>query len=217
MGVASDERQQLCDLFERLGPEAPTLCEGWVTRDLAAHLAVREHRPDALEGLWGKVGGAGQVGSKLAERAERVRAEMYDKPWPELIEVVRQGPPKWNPLRFGAVDELVNGFEYFVHHEDVRRAQPDWQPRPSTPDRDDVLWKSLSKIAKVVYGRSPVGVALRRPDGTEVAAKSGPRTVRILGEVGELVLHAASRRAARVTFEGNEADVHVVEDVRRRF
>ena len=32
-------------------PDAPTLCEGWKTRDLAAHLVVRERRPDATLGI----------------------------------------------------------------------------------------------------------------------------------------------------------------------
>src|SRR5882762_622635 len=37
------ERRELCDLFLELGPDAPTLCEGWTTLDLAAHLVLREH------------------------------------------------------------------------------------------------------------------------------------------------------------------------------
>ena len=206
MGVAHDERQALCALFDQLGPDAPTLCQGWATKDLAVHLVVRERRPDAL---------ASRLLKSLAERGERIEAELRDKPWPELVEQVRQGPPKWNPLGIGAVDETVNSTEFFVHHEDVRRAQPGWQPRPPDHDRDELLWKSLARISKWLYGRSPVGVVLRRPDGTEIAAKRGPRTVRILGVPGELMLHAFSRREAQVTFDGNDADVLAVEDLRR--
>ncbi|MDA3624377.1 TIGR03085 family metal-binding protein [Saccharopolyspora sp. WRP15-2] len=206
MGVASDERQQLCDLFEQLGPDAPTLCEGWATRDLAVHLVVRERRPDAL---------AGKFLKSLSERSERIEDELRALPWPELVDQVRQGPPKWNPMGLAGVDEAVNAAEFYVHHEDVRRAQPDWQPRPSEPEREEALWKSLGRMARMFYGRSPVGVVLRRPDGTEIAAKRGPRTVRILGEPSELVLHAFSRRAAKVTFDGNEADVLAVQDLRR--
>ncbi|GAA0519708.1 TIGR03085 family metal-binding protein [Saccharopolyspora thermophila] len=208
MGVASDERQQLCGLLEQVGPDAPTLCEGWTTRDLAVHLVVRERRPDAF---------AGRLVKALAQRSERIENELRELSWAELVDRIRQGPPKWNPLGLSGVDEAVNAAEFYVHHEDVRRAQPDWQPRPTDPQREDALWKSLSRVAKVFYGRSPVGVVLRRPDGTEIAAKRGPRTVRILGEPSELILHAFSRGAAKVTFDGNEADVLAVEDLRRSF
>lgn len=206
MSVASDEREQLCNLFEQVGPEAPTLCEGWQTRDLAVHLVMRERRPDAL---------AGRLVKSLAERGDRIRSELHALPWAELIAQLRQGPPKWNPLGIGTVDEFVNSAEYFVHHEDVRRAGAEWQPRAADPQRDEALWKALSKAAKVFYGRSPVGVTLRRPDGTEIQAKRGPRTVRISGDVGELLLHAFGRKQLQVSFEGNEADVLAVEDLRR--
>jgi uncharacterized protein (TIGR03085 family) len=208
MGVASDERQQLCDLFEQLGPDAPTLCEGWTTKDLAVHLVVRERRPDAVAGKFVKA---------LADRSERIQNELRGLSWPELIDQIRQGPPKWNPLGFSGVDEAVNAAEFYVHHEDVRRAQPGWQPRPSDPEREEALWKSLGRVAKMFYGRSPVGVVLRRPDGTEIAAKRGPRTVRFIGEPSELILHAFGRRATKITSEGNEADVLAVEDLRRSF
>ena len=59
---AWSERQQLCDELERLGPDAPTLCEGWATRDLAAHLYLRERRPDL---------GIGAYVPPLAGRLER--------------------------------------------------------------------------------------------------------------------------------------------------
>ena len=45
------ERYALCDTFEAVGPDAPTLCTPWRTRDLAAHLVIREGRPDAAVGL----------------------------------------------------------------------------------------------------------------------------------------------------------------------
>jgi uncharacterized protein (TIGR03085 family) len=206
MGVASDERQQLCDLFEQVGPDAPTLCEGWNARDLAVHLVLRERRPDAVAGRFVKA---------LADHGQRVEGQIRQQSWPELVDQVRQGPPKWNPLNIASLNELVNAAEFYVHHEDVRRAAEGWQPRAADPDREEALWKALSKVAKLIYGRSPVGVVLHRPDGTEIAARRGPRTVRINGEPSELVLHAFGRRAANVTFDGNEADVVAVEELRR--
>lgn len=208
MGVASDERQLLCQLFEQVGPDAPTLCEGWRTRDLAVHLVVRERRPDAL---------AGRLIKALADRGEQAEQELRELPWSELVERIRQGPPRWNPTSIGGVDEAVNAAEFYVHHEDVRRAAPDWTPRPVDEAREEGLWKSLGRVARVFYGRSPVGVVLRRTDGTEIAAKRGPRTVRVVGEPSELVLYAFGRKEANVTFDGNEADILAMQDLRRSF
>ena len=49
------ERSELCDLFLAVGPEAPTLCDGWTTLDLAAHLVVREHDPRSGFAILGAV------------------------------------------------------------------------------------------------------------------------------------------------------------------
>ena len=49
---ARSERLALCRTLERVGPDAPTLCPPWRTRDLAAHLVLRERRPDAAPGIW---------------------------------------------------------------------------------------------------------------------------------------------------------------------
>ena len=47
MSYSQEERLALCALLDKSGPDAPTLCEGWTTGDLAAHLVLREHRPAA--------------------------------------------------------------------------------------------------------------------------------------------------------------------------
>ncbi len=59
------ERQTLSQLFDQLGPDAPTLCSGWTTLDLAAHLVVRERRPDS---------GPGLVWPPMAGYTDRVRS-----------------------------------------------------------------------------------------------------------------------------------------------
>ena len=45
-GHAARERQALCDTLERVGPAAPTLCDPWSSAELAAHLVIRDSRPD---------------------------------------------------------------------------------------------------------------------------------------------------------------------------
>jgi uncharacterized protein (TIGR03085 family) len=208
MGVARAERDQLSDLFDQVGPDGPTLCEGWTTRDLAAHLVVRDRRPDAAGGI---------LLSALASYTEKVQQGYAGKPWDELVTLVRTGPPAWSPLRLGPLDELVNGAEYFIHHEDVRRAVDGWEPRPPDPLRDAALWRALRYVGRNAYRKSTVGVLLRRPDGETVAAKRGPNAVIISGSPGELLLHAFGRSQVLVEYDGDDAAIAAIEGMKRSF
>ena len=194
---AQAERGVLCDLFEELGPEARTLCEGWTTRDLAAHLVVRERRPDS---------GPGLVWPPLAGYTDRVRVAARDRmTWPELIESVRCGPPAL--LR--PFDPAMNTVEYFIHVEDVRRAQPEWEPRPLAPSLSDALWKRAG--AAGMAKRIEATVELTSPGRPPKVAGHGPE-VTIAGEPGEHVLFGAGRQGvARVELTGDD---HLVERLR---
>jgi uncharacterized protein (TIGR03085 family) len=198
MGVAADERHALCVLFEGAGPDAPTLCAGWRTRDLAAHLLVRERRPDAALGI---------LVPALASRTQRVQVEYAAKPWPELVARLRSGPAWYWPTAIAAVDELANGAEFLVHHEDVRRGQPGWEPRAGDPVRDATAWKAARNVAKITLRKSPVGVVLRTADGRQAAVKAGTETVTVVGEPVELLLFVFGRDEVRATFEGDLAAV----------
>jgi len=192
MSLASRERAALCDLFEQVGPDAPTLCEGWDTRDLAAHLHLRETSPLAV----------GILVSPLSGAMERRQREMASGDWQNLVARVRT-PPWWSPSSIDAVDARANGAEYFVHHEDVRRAQPGWQPRPLSEADERALWGILKAMGKQLYRRCPVPLVLRRPDGAELTVRPGHPSVVLSGPVSELVMHAYGRtEQARVAVEG---------------
>ena len=206
MGVARDERELLSDLFTRVGPDAPTLCDPWRTRDLAAHLVLRERRPDAALGILAK---------PLAGHTQKVQDAYAAKPWDELVHLVRTGPPTWSPYRLPALDETLNSIEYFVHHEDVRRAGEDWAPRSPDPRRDAALWKGLRNAGKLTYRNSPVGVVLRRPDGESVTVKTGPTPVILTGQVSELLMHAFGRARAEVDYDGDRDAVTAVKSLDR--
>ncbi|HEY4023200.1 MAG TPA: TIGR03085 family metal-binding protein [Pseudonocardiaceae bacterium] len=208
MGLASDERRALCELFDQVGPDVPTLCDGWQSRDLAAHLVVRDRRPDAAPGI---------MIPAFAPRTQRIQDSYAAKPWAELVELVRTGPPAWSPFRLPGLAELVNGAEYFIHHEDVRRGQDGWEPRPPDAARDEALWRTAGMSGRLNYRRSPVGVTLRRPDGTTAPLHRGPSTVVISGEPGELLLHVFGREASRVEFEGDEKAIETVRGLERSF
>ena len=198
--VADAERRELADLMLRLGPDAPTLCAGWTTRDLLAHLIVRERRPDAAPGI---------LIPPLAWYTERVQGGTARTDYAQLVATLREGPPFYSPLGWPGLG-AVQAQEFFIHHEDVRRAQPGWSPRPPDTERDRVLWRMAGFVGRLAYRSSPVAVILRRPDGAEIAVRSGSRTVLLTGEPGELVLHAAGRDECVVHPEGEPADVAAV-------
>ncbi|MFF9122051.1 TIGR03085 family metal-binding protein [Streptomyces sp. NPDC014889] len=192
---AKRERLLLADLLETAGPEAPTLCEGWLTRDLAAHVVVRERRPDAAGGVLIK---------PLAPRLQKVLEEYAAKPYEELIQLIRTGPPRFSPFQLKQLDEAANTVEFYVHTEDVRRAQPDWSPRELDPVFQDTLWTRLERTARLLGRGIPTGLVLRRPDGRTAVAHRGTPVVTVTGEPSELLLFAFGRQnAARVEKVGD--------------
>jgi uncharacterized protein (TIGR03085 family) len=193
---AKRERLLLADLLEAEGPEAPTLCEGWKTRDLAAHVVVRERRPDAAGGILIK---------QLASRLDRVMEEFADKPYEELIRLIRTGPPRFSPFSLKQIDEASNIVEFYVHTEDVRRARPDWTPRELDPVFQDALWARLERTARLVGRGLPTGLVLRRPNGQTAVAQRGTPVVTVTGEPSELVIFTYGRKeAARVEVDGDK-------------
>ncbi|MDG4765377.1 TIGR03085 family metal-binding protein [Solwaraspora sp. WMMD406] len=183
------ERHALADLFLAVGPDAATVNEGWTTRDLAAHLVVRERRPDAAPGIWLPL---------LRRYSERVRGELAARPFPELVQMVRQ-PPAWSPVSNPLTDEVANLMEFFIHHEDVRRAQPDWQPRDLPPGEQAALWKRVVALSKLHLRRFPGGVQVVADGYGDVRTGAGGEAVLISAPPGELVLFFSGRqRVARV-------------------
>jgi uncharacterized protein (TIGR03085 family) len=203
--VAASERRDLCDLMDQLGPDAPTLCAGWTTLDLAAHLVIRECRPDVLAGI---------LLPPLARYIAWVQSGVAQQPWPELVDRVRNGPPWWSLHSLPWLRNKINAMEFFIHHEDVRRAQPGWEPRRADSRRAALLW-SLLRAAWVLYRNSPVGVILRLPDGSERTVRRGERSVTVVGPAEELALHAYGRDEAIVEIQGEQADVSTMQASRR--
>ncbi len=200
---ARRERAALCDLFAELGPDQPTLCGDWTTRDLAAHLVVRERRPDAAIGI---------MVSKAAGYTDKVQSGIAAREWDDVVSTVRSGPPVWSPTKIGKIDELANTVEFFVHLEDVRRAQPTWEPRDLDDDLTAVLYGMLGRMAKRLVKSSPVGIALEPDDDHEpIVAKQAEPSVTVRGPVGELVMFVFGRQAhSRVEVFGDAESVATV-------
>jgi uncharacterized protein (TIGR03085 family) len=190
------ERRELADLFEQVGPAAPTLCDGWDAAHLAAHLVSRERRPDALPGLGAELVVPGNPLTTWTHRLEdRLRTSTS---FADVVGRLRAGPPAWSPLAWPPVNRMLNTTEFAIHHEDVRRAQPDWSPRQLPAGAQDTLWNAAGLFARRAAGRR--GLVLRRSDvpGATKRFGAGGRTVE--GEPMELLLWASGRRDhARVT------------------
>jgi uncharacterized protein (TIGR03085 family) len=197
---AGAERAALCDLLDELGPDAPTLCEGWNTYDLAAHLCVRDRSMLALPGY---------VLPAFAESTARIERDFKTThSYAECVRILREGAPAWSPLGLPVVREAANVLEYVVHHEDVRRAQPGWEPRVVAPELQDAVWAKLRLLARLAFARVPVGVLLQRENGDWVSARRRPQLVTVVGDPVELALYAYNRReVARVELRGPEEAV----------
>ena len=181
--IAWRERQGLTTLFAQLGPDQPTLCEGWKTADLAAHLVIREHRPDAAAGI---------LFAPLASWNNRVIAKFAPR-FAQNISILKRGAPIWSPIRW--FDAQVNTLEMLIHHEDVRRGQPEWEPRDLAAI-DAQLWSLVKRSSAFSSRKSPTSVTLATPDGRTIPS-TGSSTV--VGEPMELLLYVMGRTgAARV-------------------
>lgn len=203
MGPALEvaERNRLADLLLEVGPDAPTLCEGWSARDLAAHMVVIEH-PEA----W--VGGSDSRRFALANRLhDRVMDKERARPWREQVARVRRGPVG-GPFAWRTVRERMYIREYLIHHEDVRRANG-LRPRTDIAELQAVAWRKATTVGKFGLRRAvlprDVGVVLVHPDGTRVVAMPGTELIEIHGEPLEQLLFAFGRRSAAVVdFEGSD-------------
>jgi uncharacterized protein (TIGR03085 family) len=204
VGFDAQERRKLCDVLDELGPDAATLLEPWTTRDLAAHLVLREH--DVIAGPCMVLPGTFR---DFAERRRVRLAERRDFAW--LVARVRSGPPP-GFFRIGWVRSFPNLNEFFVHHEDVRRANG-MQPRSLSPELQTALWRNVSRGGRHLCRRlDDVGPEVEWA-GTDrrTRVRPGEPTARLNGLPGELLLYVfGRRRAAQVEVVGPAAAVAAV-------
>lgn len=200
--LATTERAEFADALAAADPGSPTLCEGWTARDLAAHVVLRERNPLALPGIL--VSAASGLTQTLTRRF--LASHSYE----QIVSLIRSGPPRLSPMGASArVDAAVNTTEMLIHHEDLRRAQPSWQPREFGEDRLRELWGRLRMLAKLSLRSAPVAVTLTWVAGGGVlAAKAGSPLVVVCGDPVELAMFATGRqRAARVEYSGEDSAV----------
>jgi uncharacterized protein (TIGR03085 family) len=191
---ARTERRQLADLLLEVGPDVPTVCRGWTSRDLAAHLVVRDRRPDATIGM---------LIPPLAGHGEHVRLAKAAQPYTEIVQEVRT-PPWWSPVSNPVVDELSNTVEFFIHHEDVRRAAPGWSRRELDRGEQQAIWKAAKLTGRLALRKAGFAVRVEAPGFGGFQVGDGPPRVTLTGEPGELALFLSGRqRVAEVDVTGD--------------
>ena len=171
MHFVDPSREVLAETLLAAGPDAPTLCRGWRTRDLAAHLYLRERK--AAVGL-------GLIIKRLSKASDKATAKLAAKlktpeDYTKLVNTFRAGPPALSPLKIKALDESSNLIEYFVHTEDVRRAVDRWAPRALDEAYSDALWDELVKRAAILYRGVDLGIVLVQPVRPAACGQARPR------------------------------------------
>lgn len=176
-----------------------------MTHDLAAHLWIRETDP---------IGVSGMVAKPLSGLLDRRMAEVKQRwEFADLVDRIRNGPARFSVFALPGVDEPANTTEFFVHHEDVRRAggarleragdaEAPLAPRELDPEVEDWMWKRLKLLGRGFFRRAQVGVVLERA-GTQdqyepeaIRAVSGATIVTVIGKPSELMLYAHGRVGA---------------------
>ncbi len=193
----AQERSALCDLFEQLGAAAPTLLPGWTAKDLAAHLVLRER--DVVAGPCLVLPGWFQ---RFAERRRVRLAERSEFAW--LVERIRSGPPP-GMFRIGWVRSFPNLNEFFVHHEDARRANGLGPRDGLAPAMEAALWRNVRQGSRYLSRRlGEVGLEIGWAGTDErMTVRKAALAVRLSGPPGELLLYLFGRQAtARVEVTG---------------
>ena len=197
MSFAQKERERLAQLLLKVGPDAPTLNEGWTTQDLAVHLLIRESKPAAAPGIFVNA---------LSGVTEKETAKQMARPYEDVVREWAAGPPVWlKPL-----NSAMNTSEHFIHHEDVRRGGGVVEPREFSQVINEELFALAKRFGKLTLRNAPVPVILTPPtmppatigDKAGVAAR-GDNVLRVAGDPGELLLWVSGRDAAKVELTGS--------------
>ena len=205
MTEAHRERVALVATMRSVGPDAPTLCSDWTTRNLAAHLVVRERRLDATPGI---------AIPFLAGYTDKVQHQVAaSSEWDELLEKIASGPPLYSPFKL--LDPVANMGEMFIHHEDVRRAQTGWEPRQLDDATVKALGRGLPIMARLTLAKAPARVSLRTQEGKTLATVGRGPELTVSGEPQELLLFISGRDAVRLEFHGDASAVDAVRASRR--
>lgn len=196
---SQSERGRLCDTALSFGAAAPTLCGDWTVKDLLVHLVIRDGDP---------LGAPGIMFKPLSGFTERASKRLGTESLDALVHRLRR-PPLWSPYRIGVIDTALNTLEYYVHHEDIRRAGERWEQRPLTSREQGSIWRATGFLGRGLVRPAGVPVEIRWA-GTDRRAtlSSGTNPVTVTGLPGEVALFLFGRKEnTGLEFDGPEGAV----------
>lgn len=196
--LARRERSGLADTAAEVGEDAPTLCGDWTVRELLAHLIVRESSI---------VGAPGILVPALSSLTDREMDRIGKWEFSDLVAKVRK-PALLSPSNLTPFDSLINRAEFFIHHEDIRRAQPDWTVRQLSSSDQESLWQVAKMLGGKLVSQAEVPVVLQRTDdGQALAVRKGENPVIVAGEPSEILLFCYGRDQMVAELSGPEESV----------
>ncbi|WP_084677336.1 maleylpyruvate isomerase family mycothiol-dependent enzyme [Yaniella halotolerans] len=183
------------------GPNEPTLVDQWQTQHLAASVYLRENPHQVTSRASGTSSATMNTAiEKLAEESSSRKA-FYN-----LVRKIGDGAESQSagqrPSLFKRIRNSMKQrrhetesllLEFFVHTEDIRRAQSRWAPRKLSDTYASALFEQLREQARKYYGNAKTGYVLVRTNGERIVAKRGTTLTYVTGPAGELVLHALGR------------------------
>lgn len=175
-------KESLCQALAMVPAQAPTLCEGWSAHDLAVHLWILKHDPLGWPGV-------------VHPRLDAGRTAHWKRRWryPELVGRLRNDEGGIRAIPFDAREDHRHALgEYFIHDEDVRRANQLPRQHYST-ELQEALWLRAQRAGRQLHALGGRSILLQRPDGARAQISGGGQRVRVTGEPTELLLWVYGR------------------------
>jgi uncharacterized protein (TIGR03083 family) len=197
LDLAAADRAQLVELLESLTPAewaAPTLCDGWIVRDVAAH--VVSYDTLSAVGLVRQFAGSGfsvdRTNQRLIDATRGLTPE-------ELTDHVRAHiTPRGLTAWFGGSIGLLDGL---VHQQDIRRSLG--RPREISAEALVRALPFLVKVGRLVRGpQNARGLTITATD-VEWSHGSGPE---VTGPGEALIMALAGRPDALDDVSGPGVD-----------
>lgn len=176
MSLVKRLRASLCDTFDEVGALAPTNCEGWLAQDLAAHLWLRERRPDALPGIgW----------PRFSAYTSRVQVEaLHRHGFSRLVSDLRRAasPTGMGPLALA---------EFLIHGIDV--ARPNGIEHELSAGDEARIWPYTDMFCRRIVSRFGGRAVIHPTTGRPLALGRGDRPVLISGAPSEILYFVSGR------------------------